>query len=76
MSSTAYMTQLTWQIWQEGLSQPIGLPRHCSPLRLILVLDNLIGHKNRDWINWCFSHGILPLYTLLGGIWLNMAESI
>jgi hypothetical protein len=25
---------------------------------------------------WMFAHGIMPLYTPLGGTWLNMAESI
>ena len=25
---------------------------------------------------WLFDHGIIPLYTPLGGSWLNMAESI
>ena len=25
---------------------------------------------------WLFTHGIMPLYTPLGGSWLNMAESI
>jgi len=73
---SAYMAQLTWQIWQEGLSQPIGLAGPCPPLRLILVLDNLAGHKNGAWVAWCFKQGILPLYTPLGGSWLNMAESI
>jgi hypothetical protein len=70
------MTQLTWQIWQAGLSQPVGLPLQCQPLRLILVMDNLAGHKNGAWVSWCFKQGILPLHTPLGGSWLNMAESI
>jgi transposase len=25
---------------------------------------------------WLCAHGIMPLYTPLGGSWLNMAESI
>ena len=25
---------------------------------------------------WLFEHGVMPLYTPLGGSWLNMAESI
>src|SRR5262249_48626018 len=25
---------------------------------------------------WLFAHGVMPLYTPLGGSWLNMAESI
>ncbi len=39
-------------------------------------MDNLVGHKNPEWLVWCFRQGILPLYTPLGGSWLNMAESI
>lgn len=73
---TAYTQHLMWHLWQEGLTQRITLPLQPPPLRLLLVLDNLIGHKNPAWINWCFSQGILPLYTPLGGSWLNMAESI
>ncbi len=39
-------------------------------------MDNLIGHKNPAWLRWCFQRGILPIYTPIGGSWLNMAESI
>jgi hypothetical protein len=28
------------------------------------------------FVLWLFAHGIMPLYTPLGGSWLNMAESI
>jgi hypothetical protein len=28
------------------------------------------------FVIWLFDHGIIPLYTPLGGSWLNMAESI
>jgi hypothetical protein len=41
-----------------------------------LVLDNLAGHKTAAFVCWLFAHGIMPLYTPLGGSWLNMAESI
>ena len=27
------------------------------------------------FVLWLFAHGIMPLYTPLGGSWLNMAES-
>jgi len=73
---SAYHERLIWEQWQEGLTRRVGLPLQVSPLRLLLVMDNLIGHKNPDWLCWCFSQGILPLYTPLGGSWLNMAESI
>jgi hypothetical protein len=45
-------------------------------LRLLLVLDNLAGHKTPAFVGWLFAHGVMPLYTPLGGSWLNMAESI
>src|SRR5262249_3819943 len=42
----------------------------------LLVLDNLAGHSTPEFVLWLFAHGIMPLYTPLGGSWLNMAESI
>jgi DDE superfamily endonuclease len=65
-----------WERWQEGLRVRITLPKELPPLRLLLVLDNLSGHYSVDFVLWLFSHGIMPLYTPLGGSWLNMAESI
>ena len=46
------------------------------PLRLLLVLDNLTGHKTPSLVLWLVAHGVMPLYTPLSGSWLNMAESI
>jgi len=43
---------------------------------MLLVLDNLAGHKTPPFVRWLFAHGIMPLYTPLGGSWLNMTESI
>ena len=43
---------------------------------MLLVLDNLAGHKTPAFVCWLFAHGIMPLYTPVGGSWLNMAESI
>jgi hypothetical protein len=65
-----------WERWQEGLTVPITLPQNLPPLRLLLVLDNLTGHYTASFVLWLFAHGIMPLYTPLGGSWLNMAESI
>jgi len=65
-----------WDGWFEGLAQRPTLPTQLPPLRLLLILDNLKGHKSPDLVQWFFSQGILPLYTPLGGSWLNMAESI
>jgi len=65
-----------WERWQEGLTVRITLPEALPPLRMLLVLDNLIGHRTPAFVLWLFAHGIMPLYTPLGGSWLNMAESI
>jgi hypothetical protein len=46
------------------------------PLRLILIWDNLAGHRSWSIVRWLFAHGVLPLYTPLSGSWLNMAESV
>ncbi|MGC4031410.1 MAG: transposase [Tepidisphaeraceae bacterium] len=65
-----------WRRWQQGLQWPLGLHERMPPLRMLLVLDNLAGHRSADLVLWLFDHGIMPLYTPLGGSWLNMAESI
>ena len=46
------------------------------PLRLLLVWDNLAGHKSWAMVRWLCQQGIMPLYTPLSGSWLNMAESV
>jgi hypothetical protein len=43
---------------------------------MLLVWDNLSGHYTVDLILWLFAHGIMPLFTPLGGSYLNMAESM
>src|SRR4051794_23246228 len=43
---------------------------------MLLVWDNLTGHETAAMVVWLCRHGIMPLYTPLGGSWLNMAESI
>ncbi len=65
-----------WEGWQEGLSVKPTLPAELPPLRILLVLDNLVGHKTPAFVLWLFAHGIMPLYTPPGGSWLNMAESL
>ncbi len=65
-----------WERWQEGLSIKPTLSAQLPPLRMLLVLDNLAGHKSPAFVLWLFSMGILPLYTPLGGSWLNMVESL
>jgi hypothetical protein len=65
-----------WERWQEGLGIKPTLLDELPPLRMLLVLDNLAGHKTPEFVCWLFERGIMPLYTPVGGSWLNMAESI
>jgi hypothetical protein len=69
-------TCIIWESWREGLTIKATLPEELPPLRMLLVMDNLAGHKTPEFVLWLFNHGILPLYTPLGGSWLNMAESV
>jgi hypothetical protein len=69
-------TQQMWRRWQAGLSVCFTLPEELPPLRMLLVLDNLAGHKTPDFVLWLVAQGIMPIYTPLAGSWLNMAESI
>jgi len=69
-------TRAQWERWQDGLTNHFTLPPDLPPLRLLLVLDNLAGHKTPSFVLWLVAHGIMPVYTPLGGSWLNMAESI
>lgn len=68
--------RLLWTVWQKGLSRRITLPEKLPPLRMLLIWDNLIGHKTPELVLWLFAHGVMLLYTPLCGSWLNMAESI
>lgn len=63
--------QAEWKYWCG-----VALTRPLVPLRMILVWDNLAGHTSYEMVNWLYDRGILPLYTPLGGSWLNMAESV
>ena len=65
-----------WQRWQEGLKIKFSLAQDLPPLRMLLIWDNLAGHKTPELICWLMTQGIMPLYTPLAGSWLNMAESV
>jgi len=68
--------RLEWEFWCAGLENPPPLPDDLPPLRMLLIWDNLKGHKTPSFVDWLIRQGIMPLYTPLGGSWLNMAESI
>ncbi len=65
-----------WEHWQHGLSRKPSLSAALPPLRLILIWDNQVGHHTPDLMCWLFAHGVIPVFTPIGGSWLNMAESI
>jgi hypothetical protein len=65
-----------WEPWQAGLTVRPTLPAELPPLRMLLIWDNLAGHKTPELVLWLFRHGIMPLYTPLSGSWLNMSESV
>src|SRR3954449_1342559 len=67
---TADASRAAWERWQTGLSVRITLPEQLPPLRVLLVLDNLVGHKTPALVLWLFAHGVMPLFTPLGGSWL------
>jgi transposase len=46
------------------------------PIRLLLVWDNLAGHHSGDLVAWLLERGVWPVFTPLGGSWLNWAESV
>jgi len=69
----AAATRAAWQAWQGGLAVRFTLPEQLPPLRMLLVWDNLAGHKTPEMVLWLCRHGIMPLYTPLGGSW-QLAE--
>jgi hypothetical protein len=64
--------------WQDWDIYPAAeqLDRFFPPVRVLLILDNLAGHKSYNLVQWCAEHGILLLWTPTAGSWLNMAESL
>lgn len=70
------LNRRAWEEWQDGLRSKPTLPAELPRLRMLLVLDNLTGHKTAAFVRWLLMHGIMPLYTPISGSWLNMAESV
>jgi transposase len=49
-------TRPEWERWQEGRSVKPTLLAELPPLRMLLVLDNLAGHKTPEFVCWLFAH--------------------
>jgi hypothetical protein len=69
--ATRRATHTYWEQWREGPTVTATLLRDLPPLRVLLVYDNLTGHHTPALLCWLFAHGILPLFTPLGGSWLG-----
>jgi hypothetical protein len=52
--------RVAWQRWQDGLTIKPTLLSELPTLRMLLVLDNLAGHKTAAFVCWLFAHGIMP----------------
>lgn len=52
------------------------LDQYLPAVRVLLIWDNLKGHLSPSLVQWCAERGIVPLYTPLGGSWLNLTESV
>jgi hypothetical protein len=61
-----------WE-WRE-----VPLWDHASlpPIRVLLVWDNLKGHQTPELLIALVERGVWPLFTPLGGSWLNLAEAV
>jgi DDE superfamily endonuclease len=59
--------------WRE---RPLWDLATLPPVRALLIWDNLRGHQTPDLLNWLVARGVWPLFTPLGGSWLNLAESV
>lgn len=73
---SATQNRQRWEAWQASLSIKFTLPEELPPLRALLILDNLTGHKTPSFVLGLVAQGVMLLYTPLSGSWLNMAESI
>jgi hypothetical protein len=62
--------------WWWGEGDPPPWLADLPPVRLLLVWDNLAGHRTPALVDWLVERGVWPLPTPLGGSWLNLAESI
>lgn len=53
--------------WETWFGHPPRNPE--PPFHIVLVLDNLAGHLSYDLVRWLFDHGVMSLYTPIGGSW-------
>jgi hypothetical protein len=64
-----------WADWDRFAAR-WSLDDRRPPLRVLLIWDNLAGHRSVGIDRWLIDHGILALDTPIAGSWLNLAESV
>jgi hypothetical protein len=62
--------------WQRQLNVRITLPQSLPRLRMLLIMDSPSGHRTLSFVLWLFAHGVMPLYTPIGGSWLNLTKPL
>jgi hypothetical protein len=62
--------------WWWGSGDPPAWLADLPPVRVLLIWDNLAGHRTPALVAWLLARGVWPLPTPLGGSWLNLAEAI
>lgn len=63
--------------WQEGLEGKFSLlSSGLPPLRMLLIWDNLAGHRSMDLLVWLMHPGVMVLFTPIAGSWLNLCASV
>ena len=50
-----------WERWCADLVAPPPVPEDLPALRMLLIWDNLKGHKTPSMVAWLMQHGIMPL---------------
>lgn len=62
--------------WWWGQGDPPAWLADLPPVRLLVVWDNLAGHRTPALVAWLVEQGVWVLPTPLGGSRLNLAEAI
>jgi hypothetical protein len=62
--------------WWWAEEAPPAWVAAAPPVRVLLLWDNLAGHRTPALVADLVAQGAWPIYTPLGGSWLNLAESV
>jgi hypothetical protein len=73
----AAANRAAWTRGQDGLSIRFTLLETLPPLRLLLILDHLAGHKSAAFVCWLMAHGMMPCippWGAVGSIWRSRSS--